>query len=232
MVINPIVGVYIPIIRIPYFSGGMAIPNTTSWSTLAHMEATNHLIEKEHHFPILHFWVPCLFSRGATGAHFFVCLVAIDAAILYQLIDVIGDLFEVQNVGCEPSRWLSTGSICWVVPLPSISHQQAINLRLPLILGRGPTQSICHVITRNSPEAIEKLSGAPHNCWHWLESMFGPLGMQLELFEHKQFGHTKKIPKLAVESIRQQLHTKQGSSCDTCQSTWIHIIYCKYYVYI
>ena len=29
MVINPIVGVYIPIIRIP-IKGGMAIPNTTS----------------------------------------------------------------------------------------------------------------------------------------------------------------------------------------------------------
>ena len=30
MVINPIVGVYIPIIRIPVIKGGMTIPNTTS----------------------------------------------------------------------------------------------------------------------------------------------------------------------------------------------------------
>ncbi len=37
MVINPIVGLYIPIIRIP-IKVGMTIPNTRSWSTLAHMK--------------------------------------------------------------------------------------------------------------------------------------------------------------------------------------------------
>ena len=38
MVINLILGVYIPMIRIPYFSGGMSkLPNIGSGMTLAHM---------------------------------------------------------------------------------------------------------------------------------------------------------------------------------------------------
>ena len=43
MVINPIVGVNIPIIRMPVIKGGMTIPNIRSWSTLAHIPSESVL---------------------------------------------------------------------------------------------------------------------------------------------------------------------------------------------
>ena len=40
MVINPIVGVYIPILRIP-MKGGMTIPKKTRLLTMAHVDLSN-----------------------------------------------------------------------------------------------------------------------------------------------------------------------------------------------
>lgn len=117
-------------------------------------------------------------------------------------------------VGCEPSRWLSAGCICWVVPFPSNSYKQDYGGSLSL-----------------SPSFASMAGEGDQQKYAMSQQEIHPWDLQLELFEHQRFGHTNTYLSLLWKASKKQVHKKPGSSCDKCQSTWIHL-YLVYFLCI